>query len=66
MTDSSSTTALQGDVEAIYRQLRKGLGHELVTDANVFALIDIARQRGDSLLEQELREWQSPCGDPGA
>jgi hypothetical protein len=46
----------------IYRQLKKGLGHELVTDANVFELIALAKQDGHQLLETELREWQSPCG----
>ena len=49
------------DPQFIYRQLKLGLGHELVTDQNVFALIDLARQDGHQLLEKELREWQAPC-----
>ena len=49
------------DMQHIYRQLKVGLGHELVNDKNVFALIDIARQDGHKLLEKELREWQAPC-----
>lgn len=54
------------DIQHIYRQLKKGLGHELVNDGNVFALIDMAAQGGHQLLEQELREWQSPCGSTTA
>src|SRR5262245_32044466 len=49
------------DPQDIYRQLKKGLGHEHVTDANVFALIELAEQDGHQLLAQELREWQAPC-----
>lgn len=51
------------DLQHIYRQLKQGLGHELVNDDNVFALIDIARQDGHKLLETALREWQAPCSD---
>ncbi len=47
----------------IYRQLKLGLGHELVTDENVFALIAIAHEDGNKLLEVQLREWQAPCSD---
>ena len=54
MTDPSTTS--QTDVEAIYRQLKKGLGHELVNDANVFELIELVQSRGDRLLEVELRQ----------
>lgn len=50
------------DPKHIYRQLKIGLGHELVNDANVMALIDLARRDGHQLLEQELREWHRPCG----
>jgi hypothetical protein len=39
------------------------MGHELVNDDNVFALIAIAQQDGHQLLETELREWQAPCSD---
>lgn len=51
------------DPQHIYRQLKLGLGHELVNDDNVFELIDIARREGHQLLETELREWQAPCSD---
>jgi hypothetical protein len=49
------------DPQHIYRQLKLGLGHELVNDQNVHALIDLARQDGHQLLEKELREWHAPC-----
>jgi len=49
------------DPQYIYRQLKLGLGHELVNDANVFELIELARLDGHKLLEKELREWQAPC-----
>ena len=55
--DNSSNT------QHIYRQLKLGLGHELVNDGNVFALIAIAQADGNKLLETELREWQAPCSD---
>jgi hypothetical protein len=54
------------DPQEIYRQLKRGLGHELVNDGNVFELIDLARLDGHQLLEQELREWQAPCGQTQA
>lgn len=50
------------DPQEIYRQLKRGLGHEWVNDGNVFELIELARLDGHRLLEQELREWQAPCG----
>ena len=50
------------DIDGIYRQLKKGLGRELVNDDNVFALIELASRDGQQVLEQELREWQAPCG----
>ena len=56
-------SASDDDISAIYRQLRKGLGHERVNDDNVFALIDMAARNGHKLLETELREWQAPCSD---
>jgi len=49
------------DVEDIYTQLRKGLGHERVTDANVDALVRRAEQDGHGILAQELREWKASC-----
>ncbi len=51
------------DPQHIYRQLKLGLGHELVTDANVFELMALARKDGNQLLATELREWQAPCSD---
>ena len=51
------------DTQHIYRQLKLGLGHELVNDENVFSLIAIAQADGQKLLETELREWQAPCSD---
>jgi hypothetical protein len=51
------------DPQHIYRQLKLGLGHELVTDANVFDLIALAETDGNRLLATELREWQAPCSD---
>lgn len=61
MTESTQTS--QSSVEEIYAELRKGLGHEHVNDDNVFQLIDMAARDGHGILEQELREWQSPCGE---
>ena len=49
------------EIEDIYRQLVKGLGHELVTDDNVHALIRRAEMDGHTVLATELQEWQSPC-----
>jgi hypothetical protein len=50
-------------LDEIYRALRRGEGREHVNDGNVDALIDLARQRGDAVIEILLREWRSPCGD---
>lgn len=52
------------EIQHIYRQLTKGLGHELVNDDNVFALIDLAKHHGHELLARELKEWQAPCSIP--
>ena len=52
-------------VEQVYQQLLKGLGHELVTDGNVDALIKLAEADRHTVLATELREWQAPCAaDP--
>lgn len=59
----AADNASADDVEHIYRQLRKGLGHELVNDNNVFALIARAELDGHTMLATELREWQAPCSD---
>ena len=50
-----------GDLNYVYGELRKGVGHELVTDANALELADMAARDGHSILAQELREWQAPC-----
>ena len=59
--DERSNT--QPDAMEIYRRLKRGVGHELVNDDNVFELIELAAQDGHRLIEQELREWQAPCSD---
>ncbi len=51
------------DLSEIYRQLKRGVGHEHVTDDNVFELIALAQRDGNTQLEQQLREWQAPCSD---
>jgi hypothetical protein len=64
MNDATKPGATE-DVQEIYRLLKRGLGHDLVNDVNVFELIQIAARDGHKLLEQELREWQAPC-DPNS
>lgn len=54
---------LNEDTKEIYRQLKIGVGHEHVNDQNVFDLIALAVLDGNAPLEQQLREWQSPCSD---
>src|SRR5580765_4003571 len=51
------------DPLTIYRLLKRGLGHELVTDDNVDALIALAERNGHQLLLQALCEWRAPCSD---
>lgn len=53
----------EADLDDILRALKTGLGRERVTDANVGALIELARERGETRIELLLREWRSPCGD---
>jgi len=48
-------------IDEIYARLTRGLGHELVNDGNVFALIERAERDGHTVLATELREWQAPC-----
>lgn len=48
-------------IDDIYARLVRGLGHELVNDANVFALIALAERDRHTVLATELREWQAPC-----
>jgi hypothetical protein len=50
------------DIDEVYQALRRGVGRELVTDANVQALIRRAQAEGHPILAEELREWQAPCG----
>ncbi len=58
---NTSTTAHAPSLSEIYQQLRRGQGHQWVNDDNVFELIEQARQDGNRLIEETLREWQSPC-----
>ncbi|MCE4553460.1 hypothetical protein [Pelomonas cellulosilytica] len=51
------------DLDSVYQALVQGVGHELVTDANVEALIRRAEADHHPVLAAELREWRSPCGD---
>lgn len=60
MTDQKNG-ASPDNLDEIYRKLKRGTGHELVNDDNVFDLIKRAHLDGNALIEQELREWQSPC-----
>ncbi len=48
-------------IEQIYQKLLRGLGHELVNDGNVEALIKLADEGRHPVLATELREWQAPC-----
>ena len=48
-------------VDEIYRQLRKGLGHEHVTLANVDELIQRADADKQEVLAEELREYKADC-----
>lgn len=60
MPDPNAAPRAQ-EIEEIYRDLTRGLGHERVDDDNVFELIRRAEADGRHVLAQELREWQSPC-----
>jgi len=51
------------DPQHIYRQLKQGLGHELVNDQNVFELMALAERDGNKSLATALREWQAPFSD---
>ncbi len=50
------------NVDSVYQALLKGVGHELVTEANVGDLIARAEADKHPVLAAELREWQAPCG----
>ncbi|GLS98044.1 hypothetical protein [Piscinibacter gummiphilus] len=47
------------EIEDIYRLLLKGIGHERVTEHNVFALIRRAEMDNHPVLVEELREWRA-------
>ena len=51
------------DPDSIFRLLKRGLGHELVSQDNVDQLIELAVAHGHRLIEQELREWHTGCGN---
>ncbi|HEU4458831.1 MAG TPA: hypothetical protein VFR90_06885 [Methylibium sp.] len=61
--DTAATSSREEQIDAVYRDLHRGLGRDRVTDDNVEALIARAREHGDAQLELLLREWRSPCGD---
>jgi hypothetical protein len=50
------------DLDSVYQALVQGVGHELVTEANVQELIRRAEADKHPVLAAELREWQAPCG----
>lgn len=54
------------DPDSIFRLLKRGLGHELVSGDNVGELIQLAIAHGQPLIEQELREWHTGCGNGAA
>ena len=54
-------TKPRAQIDEIYAQLKRGLGHEHVTDANVPELIQMAQLDGNAVIAEELREWQAPC-----
>lgn len=58
----TSDTDVDGDdLDSVYGQLVKGVGHEFVTDRNVDELARRAEQDGHPILATELREWKAPC-----
>lgn len=50
------------NLDSVYHALVQGVGHELVNDANVSALIARADADRHTVLAAELREWRAPCG----
>lgn len=50
------------NVDSVYQALLQGVGHELVTEANVGELIERAEADKHPVLAAELREWRAPCG----
>jgi hypothetical protein len=59
--ETPAMTKPRAPIDEIYAQLKRGLGHEHVTDANVLELIRMAQVDGHTVLAEELREWQAPC-----
>lgn len=55
------TSASSTDIDYVYQQLVKGVGRELVTDANAEELATRADKDGHGILATELRQWQAPC-----
>ncbi len=49
------------DLDSVYGQLVKGVGHEFVTESNVDELAARAEKDGHPILATELREWKAPC-----
>ena len=50
------------NLDSVYQALLQGVGHELVTEANVTALMERAEAGHHPVLAAELREWRAPCG----
>lgn len=59
---SRAEGAFDPEIDDVYQALRRGGGRERVNDDNVDALIRRAQAEGHSVLAEELREWQAPCG----
>ncbi len=51
-----------GNLDSVYQALLSGVGHELVTEANVGELMRRATDDNHPVLADELREWRAPCG----
>lgn len=49
------------DLDSVYGQLVKGVGHEFVNERNADELARRAEQDGHPILATELREWKAPC-----
>lgn len=58
---SSDADVDADDLDSVYGQLVKGVGHEFVTDRNVDELARRAEEDGHPILATELREWKAPC-----
>lgn len=58
---ASDTGIDADDLDSVYGQLVKGVGHEFVNDRNVDELARRAEEDGHPILATELREWKAPC-----